>query len=407
LTLPAFAVVLAFGIITTIALRASAKYTSRQAALAGDRSALVLQMIQGIAKIRVAGAVATMFERWAELMSDGQRAQVKAATRTNVTLVAAGALGLATSTAVYLVAIAQGDAIPLARFVVFASALSIAIAAVASLALVATQSVQVSVLVQRAQPILKTPTEDLEGGRAVELSGAISFRDLHFQYSPESPMVLNDFTLEVPAGSFTALVGASGSGKSTALRCFLGFEKPQRGSIFVDDFDLKELDPILVRRQLGVVMQRFSLIGGSIQDNIIGGRDLTLDDAWRAAELVGLADFIRSLPMGMHTYLVDGGGTLSGGQIQRLLLARSIAGNPRIIILDEATSALDNPTQQAVTESFARMKVTRLVVAHRLSTVRDADQIAVVVRGHVDELGTHDELMSKNGRYAELIRRQI
>ena len=154
-------------------------------------------------------------------------------------------------------------------------------------------------------------------------------------------------------------------------------------------------------------MQKFSLFGGSILDNIIGGRDLTLDDAWAAAEQVGLADFVRGLPMTMHTMLMDGGGTLSGGQVQRLLLARAVAGQPRVIILDEATSALDNPTQRIVTDSLAAMTATRIVVAHRLSTVQGADQIAVVDAGRVVELGRHEELMALNGRYRELVERQI
>jgi len=162
-----------------------------------------------------------------------------------------------------------------------------------------------------------------------------------------------------------------------------------------------------VRRQFGVVMQKFSLMGGSILDNIVGGRDMTIDDAWAAAEEVGLADFIRDLPMGMHTMLMDGAGTLSGGQVQRLLLARAVAGRPRLIILDEATSALDNPTQEIVTQSLARMSATRLVIAHRLSTVRDADQIAVVDAGRVVELGRHEELMALGGHYRDLVERQL
>ena len=219
--------------------------------------------------------------------------------------------------------------------------------------------------------------------------------------------MLQGLSLSIPAGSFTALVGASGCGKSTVLRCLLGFEQPERGAVLLDGIPLDELDLAYVRRQFGVVMQKFSLMGGSILDNIVGGRDMTVDEAWAAAEEVGLADFIRGLPMGMHTMLMDGAGTLSGGQAQRLLLARAVAGRPRLIILDEATSALDNPTQQIVTESLDRMSATRVVVAHRLSTVRDADQIAVVDAGRIIELGSHEELMALGGHYRDLVERQL
>ena len=407
LILPALAVIIVVLIVCVFALRLAQKFNRAAAAAQGDRDALALQLIQGVAKIRVAGATATMFRRWADLMSRTQRAQMQAAMRTDVTAVAAGSLSLAASAAVYLVAMLKGDSIDIASFAVFATALGMATAAAASVVAVMGQMGMAWVLIDRAEPILTTPGEDDQGGRALDVTGEITFTDLHFRYAPELPLVLDGFSLSIPAGSFTALVGASGCGKSTVLRCLLGFEQPERGSVRLDGAPLGELDLAYVRRQFGVVMQKFSLMGGSILDNIVGGRDMTIDDAWAAAEEVGLADFIRDLPMGMHTMLMDGAGTLSGGQVQRLLLARAVAGRPRLIILDEATSALDNPTQEIVTESLARMSATRLVIAHRLSTVRDADQIAVVDAGRVVELGRHEELMALGGHYRDLVERQL
>jgi ATP-binding cassette subfamily C protein len=407
LILPALGVILVFLIICTIALWLAQKFNRAAAAAQGERDALALQLVQGVAKIRVAGATATMFRRWAELMSRSQRAQMQAAIRIDVTAVAAGSLGLSASAAVYLAAMLQGDSIGIANFAVFATALGMATAAAGTIVAVVSQLGRAWVLIDRAEPILATPGEDHRGGRALDITGEITFTDLHFRYTAETPLVLQGLSLSIPAGSFTALVGASGCGKSTVLRCLLGFEQPERGAVLLDGIPLDELDLAYVRRQFGVVMQKFSLMGGSILDNIVGGRDMTVDEAWAAAEEVGLADFIRGLPMGMHTMLMDGAGTLSGGQAQRLLLARAVAGRPRLIILDEATSALDNPTQQIVTESLDRMSATRVVVAHRLSTVRDADQIAVVDAGRIIELGSHEELMALGGHYRDLVERQL
>lgn len=407
LIMPALGAILVFLIVCGIALRSAQRFNRTSAQAQGERDALALQLVQGIAKIRVAGATATMFRRWAQMMSFGQRQQMQAAMRNDITSVAAASLGLTASLVVYIAAMANGETINAATFAVFASALGMATGAAGSIVMVVSQVGRARVLIDRADPVLKTPTEETQGGRHIDLNGEVVFRDLHFRYSPDTPWVLDGFNLTVKPGSFTALVGASGCGKSTVLRCLLGFESLERGSVELDGNPLTELDLGDIRRQFGVVMQKFSLFGGSILDNIIGGRDLTLNDAWAAAEQVGLAEFIRGLPMTMHTMLMDGGGTLSGGQVQRLLLARAVAGHPRLIILDEATSALDNPTQQIVTDSLSAMTATRIVVAHRLSTVQGADQIAVVDAGRVIELGRHDELMALKGRYRELVERQI
>ena len=407
LILPALGAIVVVVAVCAVALRLAQRFNHQAATAQGERDALALQLVQGVAKIRVAGATATMFRRWAEVMSRFQRAQMQAAVRTELTAVAAGSLGLTASAAVYLVAMLEGNDIGIASFAVFATALGMATAAVGSIVAAAGQIGRALVMIERAEPILTTPEEGQQGGRALDVTGAIAFQDLHFRYADDLPLVLDGLSLSIPAGSFTALVGESGCGKSTVLRCLLGFEQPERGSVLLDGVPLVDLDLAYVRRQFGVVMQKFTLMGGSILDNIVGGRDITTDDAWAAAEEVGLADFIRDLPMGMHTMLMDGGGTLSGGQVQRLLLARAVAGRPRLIILDEATSALDNPTQQIVTDSLARMAATRVVIAHRLSTVRDADQIAVVASGRVVEVGRHDELMALGGHYRDLVQRQL
>ena len=398
-------VLVVFAAVVFVALRGAFAAQRRALELGSTRDAMGLQLIRGVAKIRVAGATATMFARWIRLLTATSEQQQTQSLRVGFVGVATGSLALIASGLAYLITILGGDAIPIGSFVIFAAALTLTVGAIESLTeLVATLGFA-RAMAERIRPVLATETEDRSTGVRVDLDGSLSFQDLHFSYG-EVP-VLNGFTLDVPAGSFTALVGASGCGKSTVLRCLLGFESPERGSIFLTDRPLADLDLTHVRRQFGVVPQRLTVLGGTLLENIVGSRALSEEDAWQAAAKVGLADFIDSLPMKMQTVLVDGGSTLSGGQLQRLMLARAVAGNPKVLLLDEATSALDNPTQQLVTESLAQMAATRLVVAHRLSTVIDADQIAVMDAGRVVELGTHTELLAAGGLYAELIRRQL
>jgi len=227
-----------------------------------------------------------------------------------------------------------------------------------------------------------------------------------FRYSPDGPVVLDNVSITAAPGEFIALVGPSGSGKSTLLRLLLGFEKLEAGAILFDDQDLRDLDAPAVRRQMGVVMQSSRPMPGSLFSNIVGAVGGTLDDAWEAAEMVGLADDIREMPMGMHTVVLEGGGSLSGGQMQRLMIARAIVARPKMLLLDEATSALDNRTQSVVTTSLDRLSVTRIVVAHRLSTIINADRIYVMDGGRLVETGTYRELIEADGAFARLAERQ-
>ena len=218
--------------------------------------------------------------------------------------------------------------------------------------------------------------------------------------------MLRDVSFAVKPGTFLAIVGSSGSGKSTLLRLLLGMEQPQKGSVAYDGLALRDLDVASVRRQIGVVMQNGQLLPGTIFSNIVGSLPLTIDDAWEAARLVGLAQDIKEMPMGMHTIVNDGGTVFSGGQRQRLLIARSLVQRPRIVVFDEATSSLDNETQAIVTETLAAMKATRILVAHRLSTIRHADRILVLENGVIAEEGSYEELMAMKGLFFQLAERQ-
>jgi ABC-type bacteriocin/lantibiotic exporter with double-glycine peptidase domain len=228
-----------------------------------------------------------------------------------------------------------------------------------------------------------------------------------FRYSAAMPLVLDDVSLRIEPGTFVAFVGPSGSGKSTLLRLLLGFETAESGDILFDGQSLSTLDTASLRRQIGVVLQHSRVTTGSIFDNITGGLPYTLEDAWAAVRLAGLAADIEAMPMGMHTLVMEGSSSISGGQRQRLMIARALIGRPRVVLFDEATSALDNRTQALVMQSLDRLSATRVVIAHRLSTVERADRIFVLEHGRIAESGSYAELMAGNGPFSRLARRQI
>jgi ATP-binding cassette subfamily C protein len=261
---------------------------------------------------------------------------------------------------------------------------------------------------ERLKPIITTPPEiDDAKSYPGELMGEIEVFHVNFRYKPDGPLILKNVELKIKAGEFIAFVGGSGSGKSTLLRLLLGFEKPEAGNVYFDGQDLATLDLREVRQQMGVVLQTSRLVPTDIYRNIVGASPLTLDDAWEAARMAGLEDDIKNMPMGMHTVVSEGGGTFSGGQRQRLMIARAIVNKPRILFFDEATSALDNRTQKIVTDSLDAMHATRIVVAHRLSTIINADRIVVLEQGRIVEEGSYKELLERGGHFAELAKRQI
>ena len=231
--------------------------------------------------------------------------------------------------------------------------------------------------------------------------------NVYFRYGENTPYIVNDMSLKIRPGEYVAIVGRTGCGKSTLMRLLLGFETPERGAIYYDGKDIKKLDLCSLRRKIGTVMQSGGLFQGDIYSNIvITAPELTLDDAWEAAEKAGIADDIRSMPMGMQTLISEGQGGISGGQKQRLMIARAIAPKPKILMFDEATSALDNRTQKQVSEALDAMGCTRIVIAHRLSTIRHCDRILVLDKGKIIEDGTYSELIEKGGYFAELVERQ-
>ena len=367
---------------------------------------LVFSLITGIQKIRLSGAENRAFSKWTSLYTKSAELTYNPPAIIRLSAVITTAITMTGTAVMYFVAVSSK--VSVADYFAFNSAYGYISSAFSAITGVALSAATIKPIIALIQPLLSAQPETSDSKETVtRLSGSIEISHLTFGYDPESKPLFEDFNLTIPARQYVAIVGRSGCGKSTLVRLLLGFEKPIRGVINYDRKDLQRLDLRSVRRQIGTVMQDGKLFSGSIFDNIvISAPTLKLQDAWDAAEVAGIADDIRDMPMGMNTMLQEGGGTISGGQRQRLMIARAIAPKPRILIFDEATSALDNITQKKVSEALDKMKCTRIVIAHRLSTIRHCDRILVIDGGKIAEDGTYEELIEKNGIFAELVERQ-
>jgi len=370
---------------------------------------IVLQLVTGISRLRVAAAEKRALAYWAQNYSQQTKSQMRAQMVSNNLESVMAALPVVAPLVIFAsVMLLASEKMSVAAFLAFNVAFLEIIMAAIMMSNTISTALDVVPLFERSQAILTTRPEYDRGKRDPgDLSGDIEISHVSFRYNQESALVLDDVSLHIRAGEFAAFVGPSGAGKSTILRLLLGFETPNNGSIYYDREDLAGLDTLSVRHQIGVVLQDSRLVPGDILSNIIGSAPLTQEDAWEAARLSGLDGDIKQMPMGMYTYLSDGESTLSGGQRQRLFIARAIVKKPPILFFDEATSALDNVTQAKVAQSLDNLKATRVVVAHRLSTIINADRIFVIARGKVVQQGTYKELMAEPGLFTDLVKRQL
>ncbi|MDT0309347.1 NHLP bacteriocin export ABC transporter permease/ATPase subunit [Streptomyces sp. DSM 44917] len=368
------------------------------------------QTLRGLPKLRVAAAESFAYAAWAGEFARTRELQQRAGRLQNVvTVLNAVYLPLCTLAMFMLLAGPARGSMSAAEFLTFSTAMTMLLGSVTQLTGALLSAAAVLPMFEQVRPILRELPE-VRGGSAApgELSGRIEARQLSYRYSEDGPLVLDGVDFRVEPGEFVAVVGASGCGKSTLLRLLIGFDKPVAGSVLYDGQDLSALDQAAVRRQCGVVLQHAQPFSGSLLECICGAEAFTLEEAWQAAALAGLAEDIKAMPMGMHTILSDGGGTVSGGQRQRLMIAQALIRKPRVLFFDEATSALDNEAQRVVMAATRQLNATRVVIAHRLSTILDADRVLAMADGKIVQQGPPAELLADTGGlFHELVRRQL
>ena len=374
--------------------------------LSAEEQGMSYAVMNGIQKIRLSGSEKRVFARWGRLYAKGAQLEYNPPLFLKINTVITTALSLIGTIVLYYLAIQTN--VGVSQYYAFTAAYGRVMGAFSALAGIAVSVASIRPVLEMAEPILKAEPEVAADKQPVDrVTGHIEMSHVSFRYEENTPYVLNDLSLDIKAGEYVAIVGRTGCGKSTLVRLLLGFEKPEKGGIFYDRHDLNSIDPRSLRKHIGVVIQNGQLFQGDIFSNItISAPDLTLDEAWEAAEMAGIAQDIRDMPMGMQTLISEGQGGISGGQKQRLMIARAVAPKPSILIFDEATSALDNKTQKQVSGALDKLNCTRIVIAHRLSTIRNCDRILVMDKGTIIEEGTYDDLIAQNGHFAELVARQ-
>ncbi len=371
-----------------------------------EESGLTYSLIAGMQKISLSGAEKRAFSIWAQVYHKAIRTLYDPPLLLKIFGMLTPVIMLSGTIIMYLSA-AHAKLQP-SDFAAFLSSYGLLTGALTLVSTNASNFANALPIIRVLKPVMEFEPEIGKEKEVVQkLKGNISMQNITFRYDAHMPPVLENLNLEIKSGDYVAIVGPTGCGKTTIMRLLLGFETAGNGEIFYDGRNLKTLDLTSLRRRIGTVLQSGDIFQGTIFSNItISGGNLSEDDAWEAAEIAGIADDIRRLPLKMNTPLPDGGRGVSGGQKQRLLIARAIATRPSIIFFDEATSALDNVTQKAVSDAIGEMSCTRIVIAHRLSTIRDCDRIYCLDKGRFVEEGSYEELMEKDGFFAGLVRRQ-
>ena len=406
LMLPAIGIIVATVAVALATTLVQIRITSQQMQYAAKENGKSFALINGIQKIKLAGAEKRAFAQWAQSYTKSAELQYNPPFFLKISSALSTAVALGGAIILYYLAAVSG--VSPSSYIAFFTAYGLVMGAFMALAGVVRAAAQIKPYLNMIEPILAAEPEVAENKEILTtLNGRIELSGVSFRYNEDMPYVIDGMDLKIRTGEYVAIVGKSGCGKSTLVRLLLGFETPDKGAIYYDGKDIRGIDLRSLRRRIGAVTQDGSLFPEDIFSNItISAPYLSEADAWEAAEIARIADDIRAMPMGMHTMISEGSGGISGGQKQRLMIARAIAPKPRVLIFDEATSALDNLTQKQVSEALDELKCTRIVIAHRLSTIKNCDRILYLEGGRIVEDGTYDELIAKNGLFAELVERQ-
>ena len=374
-----------------------------------DSQSIIFQLISGIEKVRISASENRAILKYLDFFTRSQTVNAKKEKLTYIVGVVAEVAPGVFSLIFYYMMIHKSLDLSIGQFSGFTAAFGAFSAAVFSVVQSFLMVNTIKPIYDQVRPILETlPESSEEAALPGDLRGEVEVSHVTFGYSDSEEPVLKDLSLHIDPGEYVAIVGASGCGKSTLLKLLLGFEKPQKGKIFYDNRDIDDMDKRELRKKFGVVLQEGGMVSGSIYENIIiTSPNAKKERVQQVIEEVGLKEDIDAMPMGIHTVVTEGTGTISGGQAQRIMIARALVGKPKLIFFDEATSALDNLTQNMVVETLERIRSTKLVIAHRLSTVRRCDRIIVMDKGRIIEEGSYEELMEMKGYFYELAARQL
>lgn len=403
---PSLLIILSTVVVSVLASVLQISISRQKMQIDAKESGMSYAMLNGIQKIRLSGSEKRAFARWGRHYAQSAALEYNPPTFLKLNQVIVTAISLVGTVVLYYLALRSG--VSNSDYYAFNAAYARVMGAFTSLAGIAISIASIPPVLEMAEPILNAEPEVTEEKNTLEeITGNIEMSHVSFRYEKDTPFVIDDLSLRIRAGEYVAIVGRTGCGKSTLVRLLLGFEKPEKGAVYFDRHDLNSIDPRSLRKRIGVVIQNGQLFQGDIFSNItISAPQLTLNEAWEAAEIAGIAQDIREMPMGMQTIISEGQGGISGGQKQRLMIARAVAPKPKLLIFDEATSALDNKTQKQVSDSLDKLKCTRIVIAHRLSTIRNCDRILVMDAGKIIEEGNYQELIDKHGVFSDLVARQ-
>ena len=407
LMLPTLAVIGAALVMNVIATLASIKIHRRSLDAQAELSGITYSMLSGIQKVKLTGSEKRIFARWASKYKAAANFTYNPPFILNYSGVIGSVISTAGLAAVYSISIMSK--MDVGQYMAYNTAYGMVSASVLSFGSLTTFFSGLKPQLDIVAPIMKAVPE-ISGNKTVvtKLSGGIEAQNLTFRYEEGGKNVLDGINMKIRPGQYVAIVGRTGCGKSTLVRLLLGFEKPNRGAVYYDGRDMTKLDLPSLRRKIGAVLQSGKLFTGDIFSNIvISAPNLTLDDAWEAARIADIAEDIKAMPMGMHTIITEGSGGISGGQKQRLMIARAVAPKPKILIFDESTSALDNITQKHIVDALAGLECTRIVIAHRVSTIKECDKIYVLDQGKIVEEGKFDDMYASKGYFYELVNKQM